>query len=398
MMSMLVIAGEESTDPGVAGLRTAGLSMRNIKVAWDNCLARRNQTGTGVYAARLLEHLTQRTDLFVEIFDGWPNGSAPKTRLERAVHAAGNLAWIHARLPFRLRGRRFDLLHSPAFISPIACPCPRVITVHDIAYLLYPSHFARWWVSYLKLLMPTVLGSAGAVICGSEHSKDELVKTYGLPPTRVHAVPYGVDHQRFRPDADLDKAWVRQLGLREGYILHVSDLSYRKNIPALLRAVAHLRSGRKWGDRQVVLAGSESPGMFGAAEARDVIGQLELQETVILTGRVPDEHLPGLYAHAALLVMPSLYEGFGFPVVESMAAGTPVVASNSSSLPEVAGDAAILVPPQSVEALANAISEVLENGTLSEEMRRKGVKQASRFSWERAAAETVAVYRSVARS
>ncbi len=314
------------------------------------------------------------------------------------MHAAGNLAWTHAHLPFRLRGRGFDLLHSPAFISPIACPCPTVITVHDIAYLLYPSHFARWWVAYMKSLMPSVLGSAGAVICGSAHSKDELVKTYRLPPAKVHSIPYGVDHQRFRPDAALDTAWVRQLGLREGYILHVSDLSYRKNIPALLRAVAHLRSGGRWGDRQVVLAGSESPGMLGAAEVRAVIGELELQRTVIFTGRVPDEQLPGLYAHAAVLVMPSLYEGFGFPVLESMAAGTPVVASNSSSLPEVAGDAAILVSPQSVEALANAISEVLENRTLSEEMRRKGVKQASRFSWERAAAETIAVYRSVAGS
>src|SRR5262249_31017544 len=134
----------------VAGLRTAGRSMRNIKVAWDNCLARRNQSGTGVYAARLLEHLTQQADLCVEVFDGWPNGSAPKTRLGRAMHAAGNLAWTHAHLPFRLRGRGFDLLHSPAFISPIVCPCPTVITVHDIAFLLYPSHFARWWVAYMK--------------------------------------------------------------------------------------------------------------------------------------------------------------------------------------------------------------------------------------------------------
>jgi glycosyltransferase involved in cell wall biosynthesis len=372
--------------------------MKQIKVAWDNCLARRNQTGTGVYAFRLLEHLTHRTDLCMQVFDGWPNGSTPKTRLGRALHSAGNIAWTHADLPFRLRGHRFDLLHSPAFISPIVCPCPRVITVHDIAFLLYPSHFAGWWVSYLKALMPAVLASAGAIICGSQYSKDELVKTYGLLPANVHVIPYGVDHQRFRPDATLDRGWARQLGLRESYILHVSDLSYRKNLPTLLRAVAHLRSGGKWGNRQVVLAGSESPGMFGAGEVREVIRQLELQGEVLLTGRVPDEHLPGLYANAALLVMPSLHEGFGFPVLESMSAGTPVVASNSSSLPEVAGNAAILVPPQSVEALSNAISEVLENSALSEEMRRNGFQQASCFNWERTAAETMAVYRAVVSS
>jgi glycosyltransferase involved in cell wall biosynthesis len=175
----------------------------------------------------------------------------------------------------------------------------------------------------------------------------------------------------------------------------VGELSHRKNIPALLRAVAHLRSSGKWGTRQLVLAGTEAPGMLGADEIHTTIRQLKLSANVVLAGRVPDEHLPGLYAQASLLVMPSLYEGFGFPVLEAMAAGTPVVASNTSSLPEVAGTSAILVAPDDTLALAEAISSVLERPQCAAELKAKGLAWAQQFNWQRTAAETLEVYRRI---
>jgi glycosyltransferase involved in cell wall biosynthesis len=370
--------------------------MKQLHVAWDNCFARRNQTGTGVYAARLLERLSKSEDIRIEVFGGWPDSSSPQARLGRALRFGGSLAWVHGRLPFLLRAQSFDLLHSPAFIAPVKSPCPKVVTVHDITHLLYPSHFASWWIRYLSLAMPRVLRSSSAIICGSEHSKRDIVNAYGLPSKNVHVVPYGVDHSRFCPDAVLDEEWARSFGLRAGYVLHVGEFSQRKNIPVLLRAVDHLRSKGKWEGRQLVLAGTASPGVLGAAEIQDVLRELDLGDSVIATGRVPDSHLPGLYRHAGVLVMPSLYEGFGFPVLESMAVGTPVVASNVSSLPEVAGDAAILISPQDVAAFANAIDDVLSNKVTADELRRKGYCRAREYSWERAAEETVAVYRSVA--
>lgn len=369
--------------------------MKPIRLAWDNCFARRNLTGTGVYAARLLEHLEGNPDLALESFGGWPNTVRGSSSVRRAFQTAGSLAWTHLHLPARLWQRGFDLLHSPAFIAPLASPCPVVITMHDITYLLYPSHFANWWIRYMKSVVPSTVRSAAAIICGSEHSKRDIVKAYALPAGKVHVVPYGVDHQRFQPAAVLDRAWARQSGIREGYVLHVGEFSHRKNIPTLLRAVAHLRSLGKWGDRQLVLAGAEAPGMVGAGEIHETIRQLELSESVVLAGRVADEYLPGLYAQASLLVMPSLYEGFGFPVLESMAAGTPVVVSNISSLPEVAGDAAILVSPHEVEGLANAIADVLFNPGVAAELRSKGLARARQFNWQRTAAETIQVYRSV---
>lgn len=369
--------------------------MKQIRLAWDNCFARRNQTGTGVYAARLLAELSRHPEIRVNVFNGWPAPVRGGGILRRGLNFAGNLAWTHLDLPLRLRRGGFDLLHSPAFIAPVKSPRPVVITMHDITYLLYPSHFARWWVGYMKSVAPVTVKSAAAIICGSEHSRRDLIEAYKLSPGKVHVVPYGVDHERFQPGAALDAAWARQAGIREGYVLHVGGLFHRKNIPALLRAVARLRSLGKWSDRQIVLAGTVAPGVPGADEINAAIQELDLTANVIMPGRVADEHLPGLYAQASLFVMPSLYEGFGFPVLEAMAAGTPVVASNSSSLPEVAGDAAILVSPQDDAALADAILEILSQPKRAADLRAKGLAWARQFNWQRAAAETVAVYRSV---
>jgi glycosyltransferase involved in cell wall biosynthesis len=369
--------------------------MKQIRLAWDNCFARRNLTGTGVYAARLLEQLGHHPALHVTVFNGWPAGARGRNRITRALQSAGNLAWTHFDLPVRLRANGFDLLHSPAFIAPLKAQCPAVITMHDITYLLHPAHFAYWWVRYMKSVAPATVKSAAGIICGSEHSRRDLIEAYKISPGKVHVVPYGVDHQRFRPTAALDAAWARQVGIEKNYVLHVGELSHRKNIPALLRAVAHLRSLGKWHGLQLVLAGAEAPGMLGGDEIRKAIQQLELSAEVVLAGRVPEEHLPGLYAQASLLVMPSLYEGFGFPVLEAMAAGTPVVASNTSSLPEVAGQAAILVSPDETVALAEAITSVLERPQCAADLRTKGLAWAKQFTWQRTAAETIAVYRGI---
>jgi glycosyltransferase involved in cell wall biosynthesis len=246
--------------------------------------------------------------------------------------------------------------------------------------------------------MPTALKSAAAIICVSEHSKRDVIKSYGVSADKLKVVPNGLDHERFRPGATLDQHWAQAMGIRDGYVLHVGTFSYRKNIPTLLRAAALLRDQGKWGERQVVLAGSQNLSLKGAPEIFATIRELDLSGCVVLTGHVPDEHVAGLYAHASILVMPSLYEGFGFPVVEAMAVGTPVVCSNTSSLPEVAGDAAILFPPEDQHALAAAMQDLIENRSLAEELRRKGLEQVRQFSWQRNAEQTIAIYRDVASS
>jgi glycosyltransferase involved in cell wall biosynthesis len=181
------------------------------------------------------------------------------------------------------------------------------------------------------------------------------------------------------------------------YLLHVGAFLERKNIPVLLRAIGKLRSAGKFNDLQLVLAGKEAPGLLGAQAIDETIREFQLQDTVVKAGHVPDDQLAGLYAGARALTMPSSYEGFGFPVLEAMAVGTPVITSNVSSLPEIAGDAALLIPPEDEHALAGAIDTLLGDGALQERLRAQGLAQAQKFSWERAAEETIAVYRAVAK-
>lgn len=369
---------------------------RPLNLAWDNSLARRDPAGTGVYAARLLEQFANRPNLHVDILDGWRQSRG--ILANAALGTAGDLFWTHAYLPTLLLKRGADLLHSPAFIAPIASPCPVVTTIHDITYLLYPSHFRLWWSTYLKWLMPLVVRSATAIICPSENSKLDVVKAYGIGCDKIRVVLQGVDHERFHPAATLDHDWAKALGLRDGYILHVGTFSYRKNIPILLHAVTHLRARGKWGNRKVVLAGSQNLSLKGAQEVFKTIRELDLRDDVLLTGHVPAEHVPGLYAHASMLVMPSLYEGFGFPVLEAMAAGIPVVCSDTSSLPEVAGDAAIFFPPHDQLALACAMEDLIQKPSIAEQLRRKGLERARQFSWQRTAEQTLEVYRDIARS
>lgn len=367
-----------------------------LRIAWDNHYVQRNEGGTGVYGNSLLRQLATREDLKIEVLDGCQGRKQQRGLTDRALRVLGDLFWTHIALPRLLKKRRVDLLHAPAFIGPLMSPCPVVITLHDITFLLYPSHFRRWWVAYLKAVIPWAVKSAVAIICVSEHTKVDIVSTYKIASDKVYVVPHGVDHQRFHPSVTLDRGWAKNLGLRDGYVLHVGALSHRKNIPTLLRAFAHLRSQGKCESSQLVLAGQEAPGLAGTAEIKETIHQLDLASSVVLTGHVPDQQLPGLYTHASVLVMPSLYEGFGFPILESMAVGTPVVASNTSSLPEVAGDAAILVSPRDELALAAAIADVIENRTLAEQLRVRGLNRAHQFSWQRAASETIAIYRRVA--
>jgi glycosyltransferase involved in cell wall biosynthesis len=242
------------------------------------------------------------------------------------------------------------------------------------------------------------LNSAAAIVCVSEHSKRDTVATYNVPTGKVFVIPNGVEHERFYPGIALDHDWAVSLGIREDYVLHVGAFSYRKNIPVLLRAVAHLRSTGAWKNRQLILAGPQDLALNGAHEVFETIKELKLSESVVLTGLIPNQHLPALYANAALLAMPSLYEGFGLPVLEAMATGTPVVASDTSSLPEVAGGAAILFEPRDHLALADAIQDVLKRRLVAEELRRKGLERARQFSWQRTAQETIAVYRAVVKS
>ncbi len=301
------------------------------------------------------------------------------------------IAWEQTRLAILSRG--LDLLHGLAFASPLACACPTVVTVHDLSFLRFPSAFRRFNRVYLSFITRISTRKATRVIAVSESTRQDVIALCGVPSGRVVVVPNGVAEDFGPADLAEVEGFRRHKGLPERFILSLGTLEPRKNITRLLEAYAFWLRELATDSQPVpalVIAGSK--GWFYNTIFACVC-DLGLTDRVIFPGFVPSEELPWWYRAAELFIYPSLYEGFGLPVLEAMACGTPTITSDISSLPEVAGDAALLVDPGDPQALATAIARVLTEPELAIAMRTAGLAQASRFSWKRTAAETIAVYR-----
>jgi glycosyltransferase involved in cell wall biosynthesis len=299
--------------------------------------------------------------------------------------------WQIAHLARRLK---LDVVHDPTGVmSLLLTGGARVLTIHDAIPYVCPQTSTRLdWLIYHAWL-PLAVRAADAVITDSGRSREDIVTYLPVSPGRVVVVPLAAD-RRFRPmeTADVEPV-LRGYGVEQPYILYVGSLESRKNLPRLLQAYARLR---QWSARwTLVIVGARK---WKSSPIFDTVEQLRLGPYVHFTGYVADTHLPALYAGAELFVFPSTYEGFGLPVLEAMACGTPVVCSNTSSLPEVVGDAALTVDPTDVEGLAEAMRRVLADAGLRQDLRARGLARAQQFTWERTARETLAVYRQVLNS
>jgi len=281
------------------------------------------------------------------------------------------------------------LFHATDHLLPYFRRIKSVFTLHDLIFIFHPETHKplnRW---FLTLMMPRFLRAADAVIAVSECTKRDAVRFYGIPEEKITVIYEGVN-PRFRPASPETIASVRaRYNLPEHFILYVGTIEPRKNLTALLEAFHHLLATH---DLRLVIVGKKGwlyEGFFRR------LRELGLGNRVIFTGYVPDEDLPAIYSAAELFVFPSLYEGFGLPVLEAMACGVPVICSNTSSLPEVAGDAALLVDPTDVRALAGAMEQALTDEALRVTLRARGIERAQRFTWARAAQETMQVYENV---
>ena len=281
-----------------------------------------------------------------------------------------------------------QLFHATEHLLLPLRTIPTVLTVHDLIFRHLPAHHKplnRW---YLNLTLPLYCRRATHVIAVSECTRCDLIAAYGLPPEKITVIPEAAD-PRFRPQPPEMVAAVRaRYGLPERYLLFVGTIEPRKNLTRLLHAFEALHAEGLTGGLVIVgRRGWLYDDFFAALE------QSPVRDAVLLPGYVPDADLPAVYAGAQALILPSLYEGFGLPVLEAMACGAPVVASRASSLPEVGGEAALYFDPTDTEALTEAIRHPLRDAALCEKMRQRGLAQAARFSWERAAEATARVYR-----
>lgn len=298
-------------------------------------------------------------------------------------------------LPLELLPRRLNVLHSPDFIPPLRRPCPAVITVHDLAFLRFPAILDAAARRYYGQIHNAVAG-ADAIIAVSEATRADIVELLHVSPERIDVVPEAAA-AHFRPlDLPPDATrTVNGVALHANtFMLFVSTIEPRKNIDTLLRALRVCRDRKPGAAYRLVLAGARG---WLADPIYALVDELGLAEAVTFLGGVAPDDLHWLYSACRLYANPSLYEGFGLPVLEALACGAPSLVADTSSLPEVAGTAARLLPPTDVGAWADAIIALWNDEAARADLARRGPPQAARFSWERAAAETLAIYRRVAR-
>ncbi|HSN75336.1 MAG TPA: glycosyltransferase family 1 protein, partial [Anaerolineae bacterium] len=301
------------------------------------------------------------------------------------------ILWEQTALPLLARRRHLDLLHGTVNVNPALALCPSVVTVHDLSFMRYPQAFPPPQRAYLQSQVRRSLRAARRVIAVSQATKQDVVELFGVPAGRIDVVYNGVDACFCPAPTEQVEAFRRQQSLPERYVLHLGTLEPRKNLVRLVQAFAQVKAHDPGQPPvKLVLAGGKG-WSYDAIFAE--VARLGLEQEVVLPGYIADEELAWWYRAAAVFAYPSLLEGFGLPVLEAMACGTPTITSALSSLPEVAGDAALLVDPTSVDALAAALLRLLDDIALAGELRTRGLAQATRFSWSRTAQETAAVYR-----
>lgn len=354
-----------------------------------------HRTGTEAYSLQLTQALLQLrdTDHVWRLYfnqapqdDHWPSHPA----LQLQIIPFPRL-WTHVRLSLEMLEQPPDLLFVPAHVLPLIRPRRCVVTVHDLGYHHFPDAHTRGARAYLELSTRLNARWATLVLADSDATRRDLVARYGVPTEKVRVVHPG-RNQRLRREVNPERiaAISARLGINGEYILYVGTLQPRKNLIRLIQAYAALLA--EWESKSrcplLVLAGKR--GWLSDAIFREV-DRLGLAGQVRFPGYVPDDDLPALLSGASAFAFPSLYEGFGFPVLEAMACDVPVVCANTSSLPEVAGEAALLIDPLDTRALTDALRELLLNRDLRRRLIDAGRQQLRNFSWEKAASQTLAV-------
>jgi exopolysaccharide biosynthesis WecB/TagA/CpsF family protein len=361
-----------------------------LNIAIDASRATRaRRTGTENYARRTIEQLVTaergpgvRWTLFFQDEPGEWLADLP--HVERVVLPAPRL-WTYTALAPALLRLRPDAFWEPAHVLPPTAPLAGIsslVTVHDLGYEHFPEAHTAAQRRYLQLSTRYHARAATRIAADSAATRRDLVNLYGANPAKIEVVPLGVDHATFRPITDPNHlaAARERYSTGERFLLYIGTLQPRKNLPRLVRAFASI--ARDFPDVTLVLAGGQG---WLNDDLQEEIETLGLSGRVRRPGYVEEADLPALLSAAEALVFPSLFEGFGLPVLEAMACGTPVLTSNTSSLPEVAGHAAILVDPTSEQQIADGMRLLLTQPALRAALRERGLAQAQHFTWERTA-------------
>ena len=356
--------------------------------------------GNETYAVNLIEALAEldqenQYTIYVtkqpamdRFADRWPNFrvrlTLPHTPLVR----------IPLTLSRELRRHPVDVLHVQ-YTAPPFTPCPVVTTIHDLAFEHLPETFNRRSWMQLRLTVRSTARRAARIITVSEYSRQDIIKTYGVPPEIVSVTPEAAAPGFTRVTNETELQKIREIyGIEGDYILSLCSIQPRKNLVRLIEAYSLLRRSHREGKLpQLVLAGKRG---WLDNETRRAAQREDVKADIRFSGYVADEHLNALYSGATCFVYPSYFEGFGLPILEAMKCGTPVIAGNRTSIPEVAGEAALLFDPFDPQSLVEALKRVLNDRQYGVMLSAKGLRRASEFSWQTTARLTLAAYEKAA--
>lgn len=353
--------------------------------------------GVGTYSYNLLNSLRQidKENKYVLFCDQQSAAQVPAGDNFNRVMVTEKVFSAYHQLFFSLTlsKQSLDVFHSPHFIYPLFVSAPSVVTIHDLIPLVFsssmPSNIAR---IYYKRANKKAISRAKLLLAVSEATKRDLQEVFSVPPEKVRVTHNGVgDNFKIIEDQSLLEQVKDRYKIHSKFLLNVGNPKPHKNWTGLVEAFAAL--GNEFKDYQLVLVGSVDPRF---AVATDLIKKLNLEDRVTITGFVSEKDMVLLYNAAETFVFPSFYEGFGIPVLEAMACGTPVVCSNTSSLPEVVGDAALMIDPKDKQSLVKGLEKLLLSNDLQEKLSRKGLDRVKQFSWMQIAEQTLKVYQEIA--
>jgi glycosyltransferase involved in cell wall biosynthesis len=356
-----------------------------------------NPVGAGTYMIQLVRAISTLPSEHQFVIISQPKGrelvgevSNPNVAwaLTAERSPALRLLWEQTGLPIMARRLKLDLLHSLHYTRPFFLPCKSVVTFHDMTFFLFPELHTHSKRLFFPWAIRMSARRADAVISVSESTRRDALQILNISPEKIFAIPSGIGPE-FRPivDQELLLECRSKYNLPADFILFVGLIEPRKNLPMLLQSYAQLLKTQL--DLPLVLVGRQG---WDFEKVSQMIKGLGIERCVLLTGYIPDQDLPLIYNLARVFVYPSSYEGFGFPPLEAMACGTPVITSAVSAMLETVADGGVLIPPQDEDALTKALIMVLQDQSKQEYLSNRGQLRAAEFTWERTARETVHVY------
>jgi len=372
-----------------------------MKILIDAHLSENKLTGIGRYLNGLITSLLkidQNNEYFLLIREGIAP-SHPLSKLEAGnlkkipVHLRGVSPCQHIVIPKILSKVKPGIYHHPHFDLPLFQQYPSVITVHDVKYIRYPEYFSQkrhTKAIYMKKMLKSSLHRSKKVIAVSKSTKKDILELFDVNEDKIVVVHHGLTN-RFTEENHSDINVLKKYGIHSKFILFVGERRPHKNIVNLIKAFKILLNSVKE-KLQLLIIGK---GYSNYTEPEKIIVKENLNSKVVLTGFVPDNELQILYQEAEMLVLPSFYEGFGFPLIEAMTLKTPVLGSNRTSIPEIIGNAGLLFNPDNVDELATKMKLLIQNNTLKKKIITKGFQRAKQFTWQNVARQTLEIYKEV---